>query len=819
MIDLNFTHNVAATPPTLAALFSFVTAMLVLHRERLSGVGWVHFFLSMALGLWQTGAAMEMLSADSATANIAARLSTIFVFATVALHVHMGAIVANRVARSYATVAAVWGSAVVLTCLTFFSDWIIAGAQRYSWGWYAEAGRYGAIFPAHVAISMSLCMFGYWRWRKNLPRESGSEHRIRLLIMSLAIGSLCLWDFLPVFGVDVYPISAVVVIIIDSIGLYAVWRYRLVEFTASFAAPQLLNTMSDGVVVLDDAGYVRLVNQAAADMMDTDTVTMLNAPATPSILKLLLGVEGFVQLPQAGYVSRQQEYLSENGARRHIAVSLSVITDGRGDPSAVVATLRDITSGIEAQEQIHRLAYHDPLTNLPNRLALRERFSHVIAAAERAGSVAAVLFLDLDRFKQINDSLGHEAGDYLLKAISQRLTEGVRQGDALLRNSVPEGESTVARLGGDEFLLLMAPLERADVAAAVAQRILEAVRAPVILPSGDEVFTGTSIGISLFPLDGNDAETLMKKADIAMYHAKQGGRNRYRFFDEAMNSAINERLAMETSLRRALRADKLLLRYDPIVNIRSGIVEAFDAQLHWQRSSGEMLSEANFHTTAVESGMLVQITEWAVQTACFQLRAWDASGVQAWRIALACDALVLERGALPQVVKNSLEESAIDASRLILHLRFTRPITDDVRFRANLTAIAALGVKLGLDDARAGRVRLADLTTLPTRELRINHALMSGLGTAANSRAVTRALVNLAHGLNYRINVSGIAHEDDYLYLREIGCDLGQGPYFSTAVEAEDVADVLRALAHRAAKQQLVSVKPEAGVPQSVRLM
>jgi PAS domain S-box-containing protein len=549
-------------------------------------------------------------------------------------------------------------------------------------------------------------------------------------------------------------------------------------------------------MVLDRDGMVRLVNPALSEMLGYEAGQLLHAAPPEAVSRMLFGQAGAGQFPEAGYVSQERQYQTPGGARRTLSVSMSLMKDGGGEALAAVATIRDITQAVAAQEQIQKLAYYDALTNLPNRLLLKERFSRAIARAERARGQAAVLFLDLDRFKQVNDTLGHDAGDQLLKAVAERVVKCVRESDLVVRNAQSEeaeeeaGGTTLARLGGDEFVLLLSPIERGEDAAKVARRILQSLSQPVKVKGGVEVGTGVSIGISLYPGDGEDAETLMKKADLAMYHAKETGRNGFRFFDQEFNDRVVKRFGFETSLRRAMGGPELLLGYRPVVDA-AGRAVGLVAEVEWEHPQKGRLGADEFLPGALDSGLVGPLYDWLLRTTTFQLRAWNGSSLGSPWVLVPVDAGVFERTGLVETVRESLAQTRLDPARLVIALGGLTARMDRARLLPVLAALQGLGVRLALDGFGSGRVSLADVTGVPVRMVR----MVAPPADDEDARALAEALLRMVHGLGLQAVAGGAVDVGAVRVARELGFDFVCGDGVAPAVHAEDVVETVARLA------------------------
>jgi diguanylate cyclase (GGDEF)-like protein/PAS domain S-box-containing protein len=432
-----------------------------------------------------------------------------------------------------------------------------------------------------------------------------------------------------------------------------------------------------------------------------------------------------------------------------------------------------------AEQNLRFVASHDPLTGLFNRSMFNERLQQALAQAARFERSLALLFIDLDGFKVVNDTLGHNAGDQLLAELATRLRATLREGDV------------TGRMGGDEFVVLIEEFGDAAQVAEVAKKILETVARPFHLQGRDFEVTA-SVGVSLYPADGKDAQALLKNADIAMYLVKQQGKNSFRFFAPQMNVHLVERLSLESSLRRALDRGELLLLYQPKVGVRDGQVTGVEALLRWQHPTQGMINPAEFVPVAEDAGLLAAMWEWMIHTACRQLRAWREQGLPLLRVAVNLSPRQLSQDSLMQVVREGLHRYAMDPARLELELREEMVLRNPERATRLLSQLKELGVRLVLDDFGTGYSSLNTLKRLPVDLLKIDRSLIRDLPRDPDSAALTRAVVAMAHSLDLAVTAEGVETREQWEFLRELGCEEMQGNYFSAPVAPEIVPSIVR---------------------------
>ena len=426
---------------------------------------------------------------------------------------------------------------------------------------------------------------------------------------------------------------------------------------------------------------------------------------------------------------------------------------------------REISDRRADQERIYWLAHYDALTGLPNRALLAERARSAICLAQEGGTPLAVIFLDLDHFKQVNDSLGHRVGDALLMEVAQRLRATVRDND------------TVSRLGGDEFILLL-PGANAHGAARVAGKLQEALRQPYQIDH-HELTMAPSMGIALFPQDGADFDTLTQSADVAMYRAKLDGRNTFRFFTPEMQAQSMRALQLENALRRALEREQLHLHYQPQVSLSTGSVHSVEALLRWLHPQLGGISPAEFIPIAEDNGQILQIGEWVLRTALAQLKAWRCSGFPGLTMAVNLSAIQFRQPQLPELISRMLAEFGLPPNALELELTEGVAVDDPHTAVATMDQLHALGVRMSMDDFGTGYSSLSQLKRFQIFKLKIDQSFVRDLGNDPNDRAIVSANIRMAHALGMRTTAEGVETEDQLAFLRAQGCDEAQGYYFS----------------------------------------
>ncbi|MDQ6800383.1 MAG: EAL domain-containing protein [Acidobacteriota bacterium] len=454
-------------------------------------------------------------------------------------------------------------------------------------------------------------------------------------------------------------------------------------------------------------------------------------------------------------------------------ISISAIQGG-----GLVCVVRDITERTYAEEQIKHLAYHDALSGLPNRLLFKDRLTVAISHAQRDRAKLAVLFLDLDRFKVINDSLGHNIGDQLLQAVAARVQSCVRESD------------TVARLGGDEFTVLLASLPHAEDAALVAQKIIDAVRYPFHI-EGREFFMTTSIGISLYPDDGVDAESLIKNADTAMYQAKEQGRDNYQLFNAFINARALQRIALEHGLRKALANEELAIYYQPIFDFRTGRISGMEALLRWNHPTLGMIPPAVFIPLAEAIGVMVPIGTWAMRTACVQAKAWHDAGFRTLSLAVNLSVCQLQQSDLLQRVREIIYETGLPARLLELEITESSAMQNPENSVRTLYELKKVGVRISLDDFGTGHSSLSYLKRFPIDTLKIDQSFVHDITHDPDTAAIVTAIIAMAHSLRLKVIAEGVEFTEQSTFLKRYGCDQMQGYLIKAPVPVDRFTDLL----------------------------
>lgn len=528
----------------------------------------------------------------------------------------------------------------------------------------------------------------------------------------------------------------------------------------------------DGLFKYANRFFFKLIGYSAEEIIDQRGPLDFLPPGDQALFLQHLAEEA------VGIKSHSYELSLRHKDGELIPVScLGLRTLFNGRPASVISAL-DISAQRSAERQARELADFDPLTSLPNRRLLVDRIDQALAVAKREQGVAALIFLDLDHFKRINDSLGHSLGDELLCAVAQRLMTVIRRVD------------TLARLGGDEFIFAL-PATNSAAVAEVARRLVDVCNEPFFV-GGHELTVTASLGISLYPQDGDDVETLLRNADTAMYKAKEQGRNAFQFYASAMNMAMLERLMIESNLRRALRLNEFVLHYQPLVNLQSGLIVGVEALIRWKHPEIGMLMPDSFIHIAEETGIINRIGDWVLVEACRQAQAWCDAGLPQVIVAVNVAPVQFRQAGFVEAVAGALSTSGLEAGLLELEVTERTVMHDADIHLGTLSALSRMGVELSLDDFGTGYSSLAYLKRFPVGKLKIDRSFVCDLETDMDDRAIASTIVSMGRNLRLTVLAEGVENAAQLALLRDMGCDMAQGYYFSRPLPADEIAALLR---------------------------
>ena len=456
------------------------------------------------------------------------------------------------------------------------------------------------------------------------------------------------------------------------------------------------------------------------------------------------------------------------------------ITHGEDKVLTIITNISDYKN---AAEKANYLAYYDTLTNLPNRYLFNDRLQQAITHVEREKKLLALLFLDLDNFKQINDSIGHKAGDQLLRSVADRLVKSVRATDSVTHLSKADSEFMVARLGGDEFTVLLNKIGNIEEPAMVAGRILEMLAEPFII-GAHELYVTASMGIAVYPFDGKDLETLLINADVAMYQAKKLGRNSYQYYSESMNKFTFERFTVENKLRKALDHNEFMLFYQPQINIQNGNIIGVEALIRWLQPDLVLTRPGEFIPLAEQTGLIIPMGAWILRVACEQNRAWQKAGLTPMLMTVNVSSIQFSQNNFVETVAQILKDTGLDPQYLQLELTESTIMQNSQNTINKLQALQTMGVQTSIDDFGTGYSSLKYLKHFPLDTLKIDTSFVRDLMTSATDQSIVKAIITLAHNFNLKVIAEGVELREQLDYLRECGCEAVQGYFICPPVNS-----------------------------------
>jgi len=547
-----------------------------------------------------------------------------------------------------------------------------------------------------------------------------------------------------------------------------------------------LNSIADAVVCTDISGNISFLNLVAETITGWSLEEARGRP-TAEVLQILDGASGkpvpdpmerAVQQDKASFLPSNSILVQRDGGEVPIEDSVAPIHDGHGKPTGAVIVFHDVSAARAREAEAAHVAAHDFLTGLPNRMLLLDRINQSIAATPRHLKGIAVLFIDLDGFKHINDSLGHSIGDRLLQSISKRLVSCVR------------GSDTVSRQGGDEFVVLLAEVNNPRDVSVMARRMLKTVAHPHSLNLHD-VHVTASIGVSVYPGDGADAETLIKNADTAMYQAKDAGRRGYKFFKAAMNVRAAERQSIEVSLRRAMELNEFHLHYQPIIDLRTGQITGAEALLRWTHPVRGSVPRAQFIPVAEDCGLIIPIGNWVLHEACRQARSWQDAGLPHLGMAVNISAVEFRGGKLLERVFSALDDTGLDPRYLDVEMAESVLMKHPESTASILKQLRAKGVRVSIDDFGTGYSSLSQLWKFPIDSLKIDQSFIRQIATSPDDASLVIAMISMGQSLKLRVIAEGVETQDELSFLQEHHCDEAQGYYLSRPMLPAEFARLL----------------------------
>lgn len=788
---MNIVQNIMNIFSSILTVLSVVYVFLgfkVIRLDRRSLLNKLFFSLNLSLIVWSIASAFYISAYSEAACVFWYKLSSVAfnVFIGNVLHFFLVYTKKERFLKRWWTYLIIYLPGAVISYMEIAFDAYVKSYIHGSNGWIINARTDSFWFWVSIAypiVYIGAVIVMNYQFRKTTDAQR-ERRQVKILmitaVLSLFAGLLivALTSILESNIPDTTPISASVWVF----GLYySIVRFKLMAMSPSFVAENLFRTIIDSVILTDPEGLILQVNPETESLLEYSRDELIGKP-----LNMIFFSDEQSHKDSIGKLlnacpvrSVETHVLSKSGTSIPIMLSISECNDDFGTRIGFVLASKDITEYIHAKEKIQYLATHDSLTGLPNRLLFTQLVSHSIQYAKRNQRQLAVLFIDLDRFKIINDTKGHDAGDRLLQEIARRYQNILRAADV------------VSRQGGDEFVILVEDVHKLSDLEHVANNVLSSTYKPVVLQE-DEYRVTASVGISLYPRDGEDGQTLMKNADTAMYYAKGKGKNNFQFYSKDIQLQSAGHLEIEKELRFALERNEFSLHYQAKADVKTGRIIGVEALLRWHNAALGMVSPVQFIPVAEETGAIIPIGKWVLKTACAQNVAWQKQGLPAICVAVNLSVRQIEDAHLIGDIKAVLKDTGMAPNLLELEITESMIMSNLPRMSAILSAIKKLGVRLSIDDFGTGYSSLAKLRHFPVDTLKIDRSFIRNIPGSAEDKAITQAIIVMGESLGLTVIAEGVETEEQLSFLKEQSCDEIQGYLFSKPVEPGRFADLLR---------------------------
>lgn len=780
--------NISSLILTILSVAYIFLGLKVLFADRKSPLNKLFFAMNLALIVWSFATALYIDAPNEAACAFWYKLSSVglYLFGGLLLHFFLIFAKKDKLLKHWWMYVVLYLPGIFYSYLEVVHSFYVKDYVLGSYGWVVTAQTESVWFWTSLAyiisyIVASIVISHILQITATSQREK--KQAVILILtsgISLIVG-LMITVLTSTMGLDIPDVTPLTAAI-WSIGIYyAIVKYKMMTMTPSIIAENLFETIIDSVVLVNSEGRILNVNLETQRLLGYSHKELVGES-----LEVLFFSDG---KPNSTYVTellnacpiRNMEtfLLSKNGVKIPVILSLSECKDRYGERMGFVLASKDVTEYKLAEEKIQYLATHDSLTGLPNRLMLAQLLDHAIQSAKRHKRKLAVIFIDLDRFKIINDTMGHAAGDQLLQEIAYRYKSSLRAADI------------VSRQGGDEFVIVIEDFHSLSDLKLVAHNLLAATIKPIIL-LGNECRVTASIGISIYPQDGEDEQSLLKHADIAMYNAKEEGKNNFQFYSKDIRSQSAGRMAIETNLRSALERNELSLHYQAKVNFKTGTITGVEALLRWQNLDLGSVTPTQFIPVAEETGLIIPIGRWVLKTACAQNMAWQKQGLPPVCMAVNLSLRQLSDNNLIDDIKVALSESGMAPNLLELEVTESMIMSSPTKMMDILVKIKSMGVRLAIDDFGTGYSSLSQLKNYPFNTLKIDRSFIRNVPGNEKDNAITQAIITMGESLGLTVVAEGIETMEQMVYLKKQSCDEMQGFYFSRPVVPEQFAELLR---------------------------
>lgn len=807
----------------LCSIIYAVIAMIIFLNDSKNKLNKIFFFMCMNLAFWAFMNALMNTVSEAETATLFRRYAT-FCWGTIyCMFLHFFIILTKKevVLNKPWKLILLYSPAVISIYLYFFSKPVtVSDIVKLSYGWgYLNTTFRGILWDYFLNIYyisymlIGIFLLGIWGKNTKVKREKKQSKIISVtLIIVLVMGSIT--DvILPTLGMPLIPPIAIIFTLIPIGGIwYSIKKYRLMNLNPENVVLDVLKIMNEGLIIANQEGIINSVNKGAEKLLCYDEKQLKDQP----IDVIFLEKTDISKMNDSNVF--ELDLLSKNNVSFPVLFSSSVLKDEWGDKFGSVVIFKDLSEikrvqnklkeaydeleirvqnrtrelsqankelkneidvRISMEERIKKLAFYDYLTNLPNRRLFNDRLNQELLESVRNEMPLAIMFLDLDSFKMINDTMGHVQGDELLKEVAKRLTCTIRKSD------------TVARVGGDEFLILLKNVTDEHVIERVSENIINIFKQPFKL-NNNEIYITTSIGIAIYPIDGDDVETLVKNADIAMYRAKENGKNKFELCTTTIKNKVAEVMRLTNNLYYALENNELELYYQPQVNSNSGEIVGFEALIRWQHPELGLVSPSDFIPIAEKTGLILKIGEWVLRTACNQNKVWQDLGLINVPMSVNLSVNQFQNIKIVEQIAEILNETGLNPSDLELEITESILMKEVGHITKILNQLRELGVSISIDDFGTEFSSLNYLKQLPIDKIKIAMPFIQGININDKDEAITKDIISLAKKLKINLIAEGVETEKQLEFLKQWNCDVIQGYYYYKPMTVEQINKLLK---------------------------
>ncbi|MDX1631370.1 MAG: EAL domain-containing protein [Thermoanaerobaculia bacterium] len=744
----------------LTGLAIFLLGVVTMVRERFSSLSRRFQLMTLATALWLGCVAFMISSTDPEEAlrwSRASYLGIALLPVTILSFILTFRRERKRIRR---WIPFAWIVSLIFAVLFQATDLFLEDVKLHPWGYYTQLKATAAPFVLYFVALLGTGLLVLWKMARR-TRARTDEKRLRTLLLALGVGSLALIDFLPSFGLSVFPVGFVAAAGFLLLAARTLWKYRLVEIGAGFAAEDVLATIQDAVLVTDFEDRVRRTNPAALRLLAWTEEELIGQDLSKIVISPFHVGSASDTLVRGGSIrNRTMVWRRADGRKVEVEVTAFLIRDDLGVPAGTVYVAEDVSHRLRAA-RIEYQAFHDSLTGLPNRAFFRERLEESIEESDPLpeGPTMALLYIDLDQFKLINDSLGHSMGDRLLQEVASRIRSTLRQ------------EDLICRIAGDEFVALI-EARNAQAAETVAGKVVEAIDRPFAV-AAEELFITVSVGVANYPEHGEDGDTLLQSADNAMYEAKQEGGNTWKVRGTATADQARRRLTLTNRLHHAMERGELELYFQPIVDLADERVGGAEALLRW-RSGDDLRKPVEFLEVAEDTRLIVPMGVWVIEEACRRAASWQGEG-EPRRVAVNLSVIQLQEEDLPATVATALDRSGLDPSLLELEVTETAAVKSPRQITTVLERLSELGARIAMDDFGTGYSSLSYLQSFPLDIVKIDQMFTRGIGLRQRETAIIEATLAMARTLGLEVTAEGVENLEQLRLLRERRCPRVQG--------------------------------------------